>query len=189
MVSRSDSARLSRSQPGCPRRRLRVALSVARSKGCLLSASVTDRSICAAGAIDRSRDLSAQIDGYRVSPDPPRGPAIRPGSRTGNGDIKRSSANRSSSGSLCGDQPTPLRPRMGDPYPVPLARRLMAASWSEPGLRTTPPRHCQFSSTWVSGRRRRRSGTRGSDTHIPPSWEMGTARLSGHSLEPIPPSR
>ena len=56
-----------------PVHRLRVALSVARSKRCLLSASVADRAVCAAGAMDRSRDLRARIGAYRVSPDPPVG--------------------------------------------------------------------------------------------------------------------
>ena len=49
-------------------------------------ASVTDRSICAAGATDRSRYLNGQIDGYRLWPVPlRRATNDRPASRTASG--------------------------------------------------------------------------------------------------------
>jgi hypothetical protein len=49
-----------------PEQWLRVALSTAGSKECLPSASVVDRSFCVAGAIGRTRTLSAQNRRFRV---------------------------------------------------------------------------------------------------------------------------
>ena len=51
---------------GCPYSATSGRAMCGPTQGCLFSASVINRSICAAGTVDRFRDLSAQIDGSWV---------------------------------------------------------------------------------------------------------------------------